>query len=317
MRRAECVAIVGPTGIGKSALAMNLAPVVNGEIINADAVQVYRDLDLGTSKPSAEDRRRVVHHLLDVVPPTERFSAGEFARRAAVALESLRSRGIVGLVVGGSGLYYRSLFEGLSPIPPVPEEIRLGVRARLESEGVGALYQELSTLDRETARRLSPNDRQRISRALEVLEATGHALSWWQKKKRERVDIAVVRVGLTLPREVLYDRLALRVSSMLQSGWLEEVKELLAAGLDETAPAFQAIGYRELASHLRGERSLEEAVASIVQATRRYAKRQLTWFKNEAGVRWFEAVDEGAADEGTLLSDVLNYLAEEGIRSRV
>ena len=307
--KVPCVAVVGSTGTGKSGLAMAIAPCLRGEIVNADALQVYRGLDLGTSKPSLGDRRLVSHHLIDIVAPEERFSAGEFARRATVAMEGIRAREALPIVVGGSGLYYRALFEGLSAIPAIAKEVRQALEERLTKEGLAVLFAELRVVDEATALRLSPNDRQRVLRALEVVNGTGRTLSWWRDRKRKRARQSTLRVGLTLPREVLYDRLASRAHRMLESGWLEEVQGLLSLGIPETAPAFQAIGYRELTSHLRGECSLEAAMEDIIRATRRYAKRQRTWFRNEAGIRWFDAVREG-----TLLTEVLSYLDSKGLR---
>ena len=310
-RAVECLVIVGATGIGKSTLAMSLAPTCGGEIVNADALQVYRGFDIGTAKPSEEDRRRVRHHLVDILSPEERYSAGHFARLATSAIESIRARGALPILVGGNGFYFRALFDGLSPIPEIVKTVRSGLEHRLLRDGLPALYGELLAVDEKTAKRVSPSDKQRILRALEVAEGTGKSLSWWQNQKAMAFRTTVLRIGLTLPREVLYDRLASRVRRMLESGWLDEIRELLTAGVDETTPAFQALGYRELAAHLRERCSLEEALADTVRATRRYAKRQLTWFRGETEIRFFEAEDLDA-----VLTEVVGYLEMRGVRVR-
>jgi tRNA dimethylallyltransferase len=289
---APLIAILGATATGKSEVALALAESLAGEIVNADALQVYRGFDVGTAKPSPEERARVPHHLIDILDPHERWSAGEFARRARAAIAGIEERGHVPIVVGGSGLYLRALFEGISPIPPGDPEVRSELRRALAEEGLAALAAELARVDPETAARLGAGDTQRILRALEVARVSGRPLSSWiaeQPFGTQRVD--AVRVGLTLPRSVLYDRIAGRVARMVEEGWVEEVARLLARGLDPGLPAFQAIGYRQIVRHLEGEWSLEQAVGETVKATRRFAKRQETWFRREPDVTWFSAQD--------------------------
>ncbi len=283
------LAIVGPTAAGKSELALELALALEGEIVNGDALQVYRGLDLGTAKPSAEERARVRHHLIDVLEPRERYSAGEFARRASAAIAEIEGRGRLPIVVGGSGLYFRALFEGLSPVPPGDPELRGALRLRLVAEGLEALRRELAERDPDTAVRLAAGDTQRILRALEVVLASGRPLSSWIAEQPFGVrPFSALRIGLTLPRGILYDRIEGRVARMMERGWLQEVRGLIASGLSPELPAFQAIGYRQLCRHLLAEWSLEAAVEEIVRATRRFAKRQLTWFRKEPGITWFE-----------------------------
>jgi tRNA dimethylallyltransferase len=286
------LAIVGPTATGKSALAMALAERLGGEIVNADALQVYQGFDVGTAKPRPEERARVPHHLLDILEPNERYSAGEFARRAREAIAEIQGRGRAPIVVGGSGLYLRALFDGLSPVPPGDPEVRRELRERLESEGLAALREELISLDPVTAQRLGAGDTQRVLRALEVALVSGRPLSAWTAEQPFGTQgIAAVRVGLTLPRSILYDRIAGRVTQMLEAGWLDEVGTLLGRGFSPSLPAFQAIGYRQLVRYLGGMVSLELAVADIVRETRRFAKRQETWFRKEPAVDWFSAQD--------------------------
>jgi tRNA dimethylallyltransferase len=289
------LAVVGATCTGKSSLAMALARRFDAELVNADALQVYRGLDRGTAKPDAAARAEVPHHLIDILDPIEPFSAGEFARRATVAIADIESRGKRAILVGGSGFYLRALERGLATVPPVPREMRDALKARLESEGAAALHRELQERDPELASRLAPADGQRVVRGLEVLAATGRRLSDWQRDTTASTTSpkpsSMVVLGLTLPRTVLYDRIATRAYAMLGGGWLDEVRQLLRDGVPENAPAFQAIGYRQLIRHLQGELTLEQAMADTIQATRRYAKRQETWFRRERVVNWFRSPD--------------------------
>lgn len=286
------LAILGATATGKSELGMALAGEFGGEIVNADALQVYRGFDIGTAKPSLQERARVPHHLIDILEPRERYSAGEFARRAHEAMAEIEERGRVPIVVGGSGLYLRALFQGISPVPPGDPETRRTLRERLEAEGLGPLREELQRLDPETADRLMAGDTQRILRALEVALVSGKPLSAWISEQPFGIQsIAVIRVGLTLPRGILYDRIAGRVARMMEAGWREEVAGLLRQGLSPSLPAFQAIGYRQLVRYLEGNGSLEQAVVETIMETRRFAKRQETWFRKEPDVTWFSAQD--------------------------
>ena len=298
------VVVVGPTAVGKSDLALRLARAVDGEIVNADALQVYRGLDIGTAKPTPRERREVPHHLVDILEPEERFSAGEFARRARGAIAEIRGRGRLPLVVGGSGFYVRALLEGLSPLPPADAALREALRRRAADEGPAALHAELARLDPETAARLPAADAQRVVRALEVVLASGVPLSRWIARQPAGADVLpAVKIGLTLPRSILYDHIGARVARMLERGWVGEVERLLARGVDPGAPAFQAIGYRQIVRLLAeggetgavpGSAAFDRAVFdsevfdNIVHATRRFAKRQTTWFRREPDVRWFD-----------------------------
>jgi tRNA dimethylallyltransferase len=289
---ATILVVVGATSTGKSAVALAAAERLGGEILNADALQVVRELDIGTAKPTREERARVPHHLLDLIPPTARFSAGEWARRARAVLCDLAARGRPAIVVGGSGLYLRALFSGLAEIPEIPESLRAGLAEELRRDGLAALRARLAQVDPETAARLAPGDRQRTMRALEVARATGRPLSdWIRRRSASTGSPRATWLGLTLPRPLLYDRIEARVLDMIDRGWLEEVRRLLAAGVPRDAPGLQAIGYSDWIRHLDGEADQEETVARIVRATRRYAKRQETWFRGQADVEWLDARD--------------------------
>lgn len=290
-QEATVLAVVGPTAAGKSGLGLELARRLNGEIINGDALQAYRYLSIGTDKPTAAMMAEIPHHLVDILEPSEPFSAGEFGRRGRAAVAEIQRRGKVAIVVGGSGLYQRALFEGLSPLPKSDPQVRADLARRLESDGLPALHAELLRLDPETGRRLVPGDTQRILRALEILTTSGAPMSEWLRKKPLEKPLPVFRIGLTVPRGILYDRIGDRVEQMVERGWVSEVVSLLDQGIEPGAPAFQAIGYRQMVRHVREGLCLEEAVRDTVQATRRYAKRQMTWFRKESGVQWVPGLE--------------------------
>jgi tRNA dimethylallyltransferase len=307
------IVLVGATATGKSALALELAELlgdrgVSLEIVNADALQVYRGFDVGTAKPTPEERARVPHHLIDVLDPSQRYSAGEFARRAHRAIGEIRERGGLPVVVGGSGLYVKALLEGLSPVPPGDPEIRAELLRRVRVEGLPALYRELRERDPETAARLPPGDTQRILRALEVERVSGRPLSRFIRRQpfgTQRLD--GLRIGLTVERPFLYDQIAARVVRMMDLGWLEEVLGLLEQGLAPDLPAFQAIGYRQIVRHLEGEWTLDEAMADIQRETRRFAKRQETWFRKDSEITWFDA------QEDRLPPRILEHIEQNGL----
>lgn len=297
----QVIAVLGPTATGKSAFAMKLAEVLGrrgfgAELISADALQAYRGFDIGTAKPGPRARTRVRHHLVDVLEPHQAFSAGEFARRARAAVEEIEGRGRLPLLAGGGGFYLRALFEGLAPVPPIPGEVRTRLRSELEARGLGELLEELRIVDPESADALAAGDTQRILRALEVVRSTGRTLPDWHRTGSElALRRRVLKVGLTLPRPLLYDAVEVRARRMLERGWLVEVRRLRerATRRDERSwdelPACQAIGYRQFADHLDGKLTLEQALEETIRATRRYAKRQETWFRREKDVRWVDA----------------------------
>jgi tRNA dimethylallyltransferase len=288
----KAVLIAGPTASGKSALALALAEKIGGVIVNADSMQVYRDLRVITARPAPADEARVPHRLYGHVDAGENYSVGRWCRDIAVVLDETGREGRVPILVGGTGLYFKALTQGLSAVPPVPGEIRDYVRGRLQNEGVAALYAELLKRDGATARRLMPNDRSRIARALEVIEATGRSLSdWHQEGMAALVDPeSTGRIFLTLERKQLVARIEQRFAAMLAAGALDEVRALRARKLDPLLPAMKAHGVPWLIRHLDGEISLDEAAAGAVMDTRRYAKRQLTWFRNQMkDWRWVPA----------------------------
>ncbi|QJA06622.1 tRNA (adenosine(37)-N6)-dimethylallyltransferase MiaA [Thermosulfurimonas marina] len=282
------VAVVGPTGVGKSALAIELAERFGGEVVNFDSVQVYRGLDIGTAKPGPEERSRVPHHLFDFLEPWEEFNAAAYAEKAQRVVREIVARGRLPVLAGGTGLYLKALLHGLFPVE-VPREIREALRQRLEKAGLSALYAELSRVDPEAARRIHPHDRVRVLRALEVFYATGRPFSALAREHAFRESrFQALKIGLYLPREELYRRLEARVEEMLSRGLLEEVRGLLSRGLSPELKPLQSIGYRHMIAYLTGKLPWEEAVRLMKRDTRRYAKRQLTWFRADPEVHWFQ-----------------------------
>lgn len=279
----KAVLIAGPTASGKSALALDLARAIGGVVINADSMQVYRDLSIITARPTVADEAMVPHRLYGHVDAAVNFSAGAWVSDAAKALEEATIEGRVPIFTGGTGLYFKALTAGLSVVPPIPAEVREDVRARLERNGVEALHEELATRDPRAAERLNLRDRTRIARALEVVEATGRSLLDWQREGQPPLlpRDSFRAVFLAPEREALYARIDARFEAMLSAGALTEVARLAARQLDPLLPATKAHGVPALIRHLRGELTLEEA-ASIGRAdTRHYAKRQFTWFRHQ------------------------------------
>lgn len=281
--------IAGPTAAGKTGLAVDLARRLDAEVVSADSMQVYRGFDIGTAKPTREELRGVPHHLIDIVAPDEAFDAARFVQYADDAIRDITGREKRVLVVGGTGLYLRTLLHGLQKGPPPNPEIRARLEARAEREGWPALHGTLMGADPETAARLHPNDGVRILRALEVVEASGVPMSAWQARHRfEEQRYDALYLGLTRPRDILNQRINHRVDAMMAAGWLNEVASLLETGLSPDLKPMQGLGYRRLTAHLRGELSLDEAVEKTKTDTRRFAKRQMTWFRKEDTLRWVQ-----------------------------
>src|SRR5215468_2901725 len=297
----KAVLIAGPTASGKSALALDLAQKAGGIVINADSMQVYRDLRIITARPTAEEEARVPHRLYGHVDAAINFSAGAWVADAAKALQEARAQNRFPIFVGGSGLYFKALTRGLSAVPPIPPEIREAVRAWLERDGVEALHAELTRRDQVSAERLKPRDRTRIARALEVVEATGRSLTDWHREGLPPLLLSGAFAALFLApeRDALYARIDARFDAMLEAGALAEVARLAARGLDPLLPAMKAHGVPPLMKHLKGELTLAEAATIGRADTRHYAKRQFTWFRHqlpefewvrpEAARGWLEA----------------------------
>jgi tRNA dimethylallyltransferase len=283
------VALIGPTAVGKTALSLRLAKEICAEIISVDSVQVFRGLDIGTAKPSLEEQKQVPHHLIDVADPDEPFDVADFVHKALGIIRSIRARGKVPLLVGGSGLYLRSLLEGLVPCPGYNPMVRGMLHRISANQGKRALHDLLAGADPEAASRLHPNDIFRIIRALEVYHQTGEPMSIWHRRHKSISGqrLPCTKIGLVRPRKELYERIDLRVDAMLDAGFLEEVKFLLNKGYSHRLKPLQSLGYRHIIPFLKGEVSLDEAVSQLRRDTRRYAKRQLTWFRADPEIRWY------------------------------
>jgi tRNA dimethylallyltransferase len=279
----EIILIAGPTASGKSALALALAEKFGGEIVNADSMQVYRDLRIITARPSVEEERRVSHRLYGHVDAAENYSVGRWCEEGAAALAAARRAASVTVVVGGTGLYFNALTRGIAAVPPIPAGIRQDVRTRLASDGVAALHAELKRCDPAAAARLMPGDRARVTRALEVVLATGRSLlDWHEENKPPGIDASqAAKIFLMPDRDELLRRIDARFDAMMAAGALEEVRLLAARHLDPNLPAMKAHGVPWLVRHLHGEMTLEQAVEEAKRDTRQYTKRQATWFRNQ------------------------------------
>lgn len=285
--------IAGPTASGKSALALRLAQEIGAEIVNGDALQLYADLRLLTARPSLEEEAQAPHHLFGTVDAADGWSVGRWQRAATSALGEIAERGRPAVVVGGTGLYFRALTHGLADVPQTPAEVRRASAADFDALGEAAFRDRLAQVDPAAEARISPADRQRLSRAWEVYAATGTSLSDWQARTDPALEPASWNaIALEPPRAGLYDRCDVRLKNMIDLGALDEVAALAARRLDPALPAMKAVGYRELAAYLRGETSLAEGLEAAQRETRRYAKRQSTWLRGQMA-DWprIEAVD--------------------------
>ncbi len=278
----RAILIAGPTASGKSSAALKLAAACNGAIINADSMQVYRELRILSARPGAEDEGSVPHYLYGTVPAATAYSTGMWLEQVAQVLQSVRQQGRIPIIVGGTGLYFYALENGLSAVPDIAVEVREKWREKLVNEGVAVLYDALKINDETMAAQLKPGDSQRIVRALEVKEATGVSLSEWHRRKGSTPVLAgddIIRVVIAPERQEIYRRCDQRLDQMIDNGGLDEVRDLLALKLDSRLPAMKALGVAQLGRFLGGEASLDEALTRAKTDTRRYAKRQLTWIK--------------------------------------
>jgi tRNA dimethylallyltransferase len=286
---AQLVVILGPTASGKSVLGTRLAEQLGGEILACDSTQVYRHLNVGTAKVPPAEQRGIAHHLVDLIEPHEVFTAGDYRRRALCVLEDLRRRNKLPILTAGTGLYLRALLEGLADAPARSEGLRDRLRQQAIRRGPEYLHRLLARLDQEAANRIGSRDTQKIIRAIEIRVLAGRSVGAIHRAGRSGLEGYDVRkIGLCPPRAALYARIDERAKTMIEAGWIEEVRELVAAGLPADAKAFQFIGYSELREHLEGSLEPEEAMLQIQQETRRFAKRQLTWFRKEPGVHWLD-----------------------------
>ena len=300
-RRTRFVAVLGPTASGKSALAMALAERTGGEIVACDSQQVYVGMDIGTAKPTADERRRVPHHALDLVRPDESFHAARWAAVARRAIADIVARGRLPIVAGGTGLYYRALITGLFEAPPPDESIRARHRAEAAAGGVEALHARLAAVDPEAAAAIRVRDLVRISRALEIYEQTGEPITTLRRRAAPPDDLAPTVLLLDPPLATLRARITARVEQMIAAGFLDEVRALRAAGYGPALKPLQALGYKQLGAALDGSATLADAVTETIQATFAYARRQRTWFRKQEAARRFEgepAIEDALASAG-------------------
>ncbi len=284
--------ILGPTAVGKSRTAIKLAKLFEGEIINCDAIQVYQGFNIGTDKIPPEKREGIPHHLLDEVPPTQQFTAADFVNRAVNKIKEIEKRKRLPIIAGGTGLYLKALLEGLFPGVGRQQEIREQLEMEAQKKGVETLWKRLQQVDPQQAQKINRGDKIRIIRALEVFEATGIPISQhFLKTKSPLKNVHTIKIGLKLDRNQLYKRINERVDQMFKKGLVEEVMNLLEKGVSPETPPFKALGYQHVLDYLNQKTSLEEAVLLTQRDTRRYAKRQMTWFRKMEGIHWFHPYD--------------------------
>jgi len=290
------VVIVGPTAVGKTKLSIELAKRFNGEIINGDSMQVYKGLDIGTAKITPEEMQGVPHYLLDIKQPDEGYSAADFKRAAKHYIEDIHSRGKLPIIVGGSGLYIQAaLYDYQFSEQKRSAEVTARLEKELEVNGIEPLYERLKEVDPEQAEKIHPNNHRRVIRAIEIFETTGVAMGEHLKKEKPESPYHPIFIGLEMDRKLLYERINERVDEMVSKGLLREVAGLYEKGLQESQ-SMKAIGYKEFYSFFTGDQSLEETIDLLKRNSRRYAKRQYTWFKNKMDIRWYE-VEPDTIDE--------------------
>jgi tRNA dimethylallyltransferase len=302
---APLVVVLGPTASGKSSLAIRLAQQLNGEVLVCDSTQVYRHFDIGTAKVPIAKRHGIPHHLVDLVEPDELFTAGEYRRRALLALAKVSQRKKLPILTAGTGLYLRALLEGLADAPERSEELRARLRAKQQLHGSDHLHRVLARLDPEIAARIGPRDTQKVIRAIEMRILAGKPVGEIHRAGRSELQGYEVRkIGLEPPRAALYARIDARTADMIQDDWLDEVRKLSSFGIPPDAKPFQFIGYSELRAHLAGQLTMKAAVEKIQLATRQFAKRQLTWFRKEPSVHWLP----GFGDDPEIAAAALAFL---------
>jgi len=280
--------ILGPTAVGKTEISIIVAQQIDAEIISLDSRQVYKYMDIGTAKPTAEQQKQVQHHLIDFVEPGQSFTVADYQELADKKIKEVLGRGKQPMFVGGAGLYFRALVDGLFDGPPADEELRAKLREKAQKLGNERFHQELAKIDPETARNVHPNDLVRVIRAFEVYKKTGEPISELQKQWKQRESrYNFVAIALNRPREMLYERINRRVEIMIEKGLIDEVKNLLKR-YSRNCRAMQSFGYKEFGDYLNGEIGLQEAIDKTCQRTRRYAKRQLTWFRNDSRILWLD-----------------------------
>ena len=311
--RRPVIVLVGPTAIGKSRVAIEVAKMLGTEVLTADSTQVYRGMDIGTDKPSSEERREVAHRLIDLVNPDEPFNAGEYRRHAVAEIDRLHHEHRIPLVVGGTGLYVRALLRGLWPGPPVDWILRRQLEQEAQERGFAALYQELGEVDPQRACRVHPNDSVKVLRALEIYRQTGQPASQAHEQHGfQEKPFTALLLGMTMDRDALYQRIDQRVHIEIEKGLVEETRRLLSHGYARNLTSMKSLGYRQMAGFLEGEYEFDEAVRLLKRDTRHFAKRQMTWFRKEPEIEWTTVLpDESSANITTrILQRIDRFLAQ-------
>lgn len=302
----KLVVLIGPTAVGKTKMSIELAKRLDAEIISGDSMQIYKGMDIGTAKITPAEMQGIPHHLIDIKDPEDSFSVAEFQQLVRPLIREITRRGKLPMIVGGTGLYIQSvLYDYQFTDAPSDEGYRQKLRKLVEENGEMALFHMLKAVDEESAARIHPNNVRRVIRALEIYHCTGKTMSEWQKTQTPELLYDAAIIGLTMEREQLYRRINERVEQMIANGLLDEVKALYDKGLSD-CQSIQAIGYKELYAYFAGAISLKEAIEQLKQNSRRYAKRQLTWFRNKLPVRWFDMTDSEKFDETR--EEILQYI---------
>ncbi len=308
---ARLIVILGPTASGKSALGISLAERLGGEILVCDSTQVYRHFDIGTAKVPPAEQRGIPHHLVDLVEPHEVFTAGDYRRRAIDVLEDVRRRGKLPIITAGTGLYLRALLEGLADAPERSEELRERLRKKAGQYGAGYLHRVLARMDKEAAGKIAPRDTQKIIRAIEIRKLAGKPVGEIHRSGRTKLEgYEISKMGLAPPRDALYARINARVEAMVAVGWMDEVRALIARGVPADAKPFQFIGYSDLRACVeRGSTKAADEILRIQQATRRFSKRQSTWFRREPDVTWLT----GFGDDPAVIAEAQAMASENSL----
>ncbi|QGH34616.1 tRNA (adenosine(37)-N6)-dimethylallyltransferase MiaA [Gracilibacillus salitolerans] len=283
----KLVVIVGPTAVGKTALSIEIAKKFNGEVISGDSMQIYRGLDIGTAKVTEAEKEGILHYMIDILDPTESFSVADFQQRVQDNIDTIQHKNKLPIIAGGTGLYIQSvLYDYQFAVSERSGEYHKQIESEIEREGIDSVYQRLNRVDPLQAEKIHPNNHRRLIRALEVYDRTGMTMTEYQQKQQEESRFDFRIVGLQMDRELLYERINKRVDQMVEAGLIVEVKRLYQNGLENTQ-AMRGIGYKEILPYLKGEQSLEEAIDTLKRNSRRFAKRQYTWFKNKMPVDWY------------------------------
>lgn len=306
----KILVLAGPTAVGKTFVSIAIAEALNAEIISADSRQIYRYMDIATAKPSLEFRKKIPHHFIDIVDPDQIYNAGQFGSDGRTIIDGISSRGKNVLVVGGSGLYIRSLTEGFFAGEVSDPAIRKNIREKIIQSGAPALHAKLAEIDPESAKKINPNDAKRIERALEVFEITGKPISVLHQTPKPKFSFEPVFYGLTCDRAELYRRIEARIDRMLEDGVIDETQRLLNRGFSKNLVSMESLGYREIIAYLNGTLSKDDMIRLFKQGSRNYAKRQWTWFRKDQRIRWFDVTEPGLLEKATdeMIVDFKKYL---------